>query len=224
MAVLLTLCSMWLKKLMVLKNLLLIQPRSFLKLIYPKAVWKINTSEKIIYLTFDDGPISGLTEWVLDELKKYDAKATFFCVGANILKNPTIFKRIILEGHRVANHTMFHPKGFKTKNLDYLKEVNQCKELVKNDLFRPPYGQLKRSQYKALLDKGFKIIFWDVISYDYEKINEKACLNNVIRNTKPGSIVLFHDNYKAEKNLRYSLPLYLKHFAHLQYKFNVIKS
>lgn len=224
MAVLLTLCSMWLKKLMVLKNLLLIQPRSFLKLIYPKAVWKINTSEKIIYLTFDDGPISGLTEWVLDELKKYDAKATFFCVGANILKNPTIFKRIIREGHRVANHTMFHPKGFKTKNLDYLKEVNQCKELVKNDLFRPPYGQLKRSQYKALLDKGFKIIFWDVISYDYEKINEKACLNNVIRNTKPGSIVLFHDNYKAEKNLRYSLPLYLKHFAHLQYKFNVIKS
>ena len=89
---------------MVLKNLHLIQPRSFLKLIYPKAVWKINTSEKIIYLTFDDGPISGLTEWVLDELKKYDAKATFFCVGANILKNPTIFKRIILEGHRVANH------------------------------------------------------------------------------------------------------------------------
>ena len=159
---------------MVLKNLLLIQPRSFLKLIYPKAVWKINTSEKIIYLTFDDGPISGLTEWVLDELKKYDAKATFFCVGANILKNPTIFKRIIREGHRVANHTMFHPKGFKTKNLDYLKEVNQCKELVKNDLFRPPYGQLKRSQYKALLDKGFKIIFWDVISYDYEKINEKV--------------------------------------------------
>jgi peptidoglycan-N-acetylglucosamine deacetylase len=215
---------MWLKNQMVLKNLLLIQPRSFLKLIYPKAIWKINTSEKIIYLTFDDGPIPGLTEWVLDELKKYNAKATFFCVGANILKNPTIFERIALEGHRVANHTMFHPKGFKTKNLDYLKEVNQCKELVKNDLFRPPYGQLKRSQYKALLDKGFKIIFWDVISYDYEKINEKACLNNVIRNTKPGSIVLFHDNYKAEKNLRYSLPLYLKHFAHLQYKFNVIGS
>jgi peptidoglycan/xylan/chitin deacetylase (PgdA/CDA1 family) len=215
---------MWLKNQMVLKNLLLIQPKNFLKLIYPKAIWKINTSEKIIYLTFDDGPIQGLTEWVLDELKKYNAKATFFCVGANILKNPTIFERIALEGHGVANHTMFHPKGFKTKNLDYLKEVNQCKELVKNDLFRPPYGQLKRSQYKALIDKGFKIIFWDVISYDYEKINEKACLSNVIRNTKPGSIVLFHDNYKAEKNLRYSLPLYLKHFAHLQYKFNVIGS
>lgn len=223
MCELFTPCSMWLKNIVALKNLLLIQPKPFLKLIYPKAIWKINTSEKIIYLTFDDGPIAGLTEWVLDELKKYNAKATFFCVGANILKNPSIFERILREGHKVANHTMFHPKGFKTKNLDYLKEVNQCKELVKNNLFRPPYGQLKRSQYKDLIEKGFKIIFWDVISYDYEKINEKACLNNVLQHTKSGSIVLFHDNYKAEKNLRYSLPLYLKHFAHLQYKFNVIE-
>ncbi|MDP1799787.1 MAG: polysaccharide deacetylase family protein [Bacteroidota bacterium] len=207
-----------------MKNILLIQPKSFLKLIYPKAVWKINTIEKIIYLTFDDGPIPGLTEWVLDELKKFDAKATFFCVGSNILKNPDIFERIKQEGHMVANHTMYHPRGFKTESLNYINEAEDCRKIVKNDLFRPPYGQLKRSQYKALLDKGFKIIFWDVISYDYEKISEKACANNVILNTKPGSIVLFHDNYKAEKNLRYSLPLYLKHFAHLHYKFNVIES
>jgi len=207
-----------------LKNILLIQPKSFLKLIYPKAVWKVNTTEKIIYLTFDDGPIPGLTEWVLDELKRFNAKATFFCVGSNILKNPEIFERIKAEGHKVANHTMLHPRGFKTETVNYIKEAEECREIVKNDLFRPPYGQLKRAQYKALLDKGFKIIFWDVISYDYEKISEKACANNVITNTKPGSIVLFHDNYKAEKNLRYSLPLYLKHFAHLHYKFNVIES
>jgi len=207
-----------------LKNFLLIQPKSFLKLIYPKAIWKINTSEKIIYLTFDDGPIPELTEWVLDELKKYKAKATFFCVGANILKNPHIFERVKQEGHQVANHTMLHSKGFKIDTLDYINEAEECRKIVKNDLFRPPYGQLKRSQYKVLLDKGFKIIFWDVISYDYEKISEKACIKNVIFNTKPGSIVLFHDNYKAEKNLRYTLPLYLKHFAHLQYKFNVIES
>ncbi|MEI8136996.1 MAG: polysaccharide deacetylase family protein [Bacteroidota bacterium] len=207
-----------------MKNILLIQPKSFLKLIYPKAIWKINTTQKIIYLTFDDGPIEGLTDWVLDELKKYNAKATFFCVGANIVKNPNVFERIKQEGHQVANHTMYHPKGFKTKGLDYLNEVKECKKYVKNNLFRPPYGQLKRSQYMDLLDNGFKIIFWDVISYDYEKISEKACANNVIFNTKPGSIVLFHDNYKAEKNLRYSLPLFLKHFAHLQYEFNVIES
>ncbi len=206
-----------------MKNILLIQPKSFLKLIYPKAVWKINTIEKIIYLTFDDGPIPGLTDWVLDELKKFNAKATFFCVGSNILKNPAIFERIKAEGHMVANHTMFHPKGFKTETVNYISEAEECRNIVKNDLFRPPYGQLKRAQYKALLDKGFKIIFWDVISYDYEKISEKACVNNVILNTKPGSIVLFHDNFKAEKNLRYSLPLYLKHFAHLHYKFNVIE-
>ena len=215
--------SLWLNK-FVLKPLLLIQPKPFLKLIYPKAIWKINTSEKIIYLTFDDGPIPGLTEWVLDELKKHNAKATFFCVGANIVKNRAIFERILNEGHKVANHTMFHPKGFKTKNIAYLKEVDDCEKFTKNNLFRPPYGQLKRSQYKVLLNKNYKIVFWDVISYDYEKISEKACAKNAIYNTKPGSIVLFHDNYKAEKNLRYSLPLYLKHFAHLQYKFNVIES
>ena len=215
--------NLWINKYS-LKNILLIQPKSFLKLIYPRAIWRLNTTQKIIYLTFDDGPIEGLTDWVLDELKKYNAKATFFCVGANIVKNPVIFDRIKREGHQIGNHTMYHPKGFKTKTLDYLMEVNECQVLVKNNLFRPPYGQLKHSQYKTLLDNGFKIIFWDVISYDYEKISEKACANNVIFNTKPGSIVLFHDNYKAEKNLRYSLPLFLKHFAHLQYEFKVIES
>ena len=206
-----------------MKNFLLIQPKKFLKFIYRNAFWRINTTEKIIYLTFDDGPIKELTEWVLDELHKHQAKATFFCVGANILKNPEIFNRIVQEGHVVANHTMFHPKGFKTKTSEYLSEVETCKKLVKNKLFRPPYGQLKQSQYKALLKNNFKIVFWDVISYDYEKISEKTCLNNVIKNTKPGSIVLFHDNYKAEKNLRYALPLFLKHFSALNYKFKAIE-
>lgn len=206
-----------------MKNFLLIQPKKFLKFIYRNAFWRINTAEKIIYLTFDDGPIKELTEWVLDELHKHQAKATFFCVGANILKNPEIFNRIVQEGHVVANHTMFHPKGFKTKTSEYLSEVETCEKLVKNKLFRPPYGQLKQSQYKALLKNNFKIVFWDVISYDYEKISEKACLNNVIKNTKPGSIVLFHDNYKAEKNLRYTLPHFLKHFSALNYKFKAIE-
>ncbi len=206
-----------------LKNLLLIQPKSFLKKLYPKAVWKINTTEKIIYLTFDDGPIPDLTEWVLDELNKYNAKATFFCVGANILRHETIFKRILNEGHQVANHTMFHSKGFKHSVKEYLSEINDCKQLVKNNLFRPPYGQLKRSQYKALINNKYKIVFWDVISYDYEKINAEQCAKNVISNTKNGSIVLFHDNIKAEKNMKYALPLFLKHFANLQYQFKTLE-
>lgn len=184
----------------------------------------MNTNEKIIYLTFDDGPIPGLTEWVLDELKKYDAKATFFCVGANILKHESIFERIKKEGHLVANHTMFHTKGFKNTVRDYLREVEDCKKLVGNKLFRPPYGQLKRSQYRALHKRGYNIVFWDVISYDYEKISPQACLQNTTKNTRNGSIVLFHDNVKAEKNLRYALPLFLKHFANLQFQFKALEN
>ncbi len=206
-----------------MKNLLLIQPKSFLKKLYPKAVWKINTTEKIIYLTFDDGPIPELTEWVIDELNKYNAKATFFCVGANIIKNPSIFNRIITEGHQVANHTMYHSKGFKNTVKDYLAEVNECKRLIQNNLFRPPYGQLKRSQYKALINNKYKIVFWDVISYDYEKITGEQCAKNVLSHTKNGSIVLFHDNIKAEKNLKYTLPLFLKHFANLQFEFKALE-
>jgi peptidoglycan/xylan/chitin deacetylase (PgdA/CDA1 family) len=206
-----------------LKNLLLIQPKPILRKIYPDATWKISTEEKIIYITFDDGPIPGLTEWVLDELKLYNAKATFFCVGSNILKNTAVFERVIKEEHRVANHTMHHIKGFKTTVKDYLTEAEECRSLIKNNLFRPPYGQLKRSQYKALKERGYKTVFWDVISYDYESITEKKCLGNVINNTKNGSIVLFHDSLKAEKNLRYVLPVFLKHFATLQFQFKALE-
>jgi peptidoglycan/xylan/chitin deacetylase (PgdA/CDA1 family) len=177
----------------------------------------------VIYLTFDDGPVPGLTEWVLDELKKFNAKATFFCVGANIQKHPAIFERLKSEGHTPANHTMLHIKGFKSTVKDYMNEVENCRQLVGNNLFRPPYGQLKPSQYKALRAKGFKVVFWDVISYDYEKIKEEQCFSNVMKNTRKGSVVLFHDNVKAEKNLRYTLPLFLKHFANLQFEFKALE-
>jgi peptidoglycan/xylan/chitin deacetylase (PgdA/CDA1 family) len=179
-------------------------------------------SEKKIYLTFDDGPVPELTTWVLDELKKFNIIATFFCVGANILKHPGIFERIKNEGHQVANHTMCHTKGFKTTTGDYVKEVEECKKLVSNNLFRPPYGQLKPAQYRALMERGYRIILWDVISYDFEKIPEQKCLDNVLKNTKNGSIVLFHDNVKAEKNLKYALPGFLKHFTEKGYSFSAL--
>ena len=203
---------------------MLIQPKSILKKVYPKAIWNLDRTEKTIYLTFDDGPIPNLTEWVLDELLKYNAKATFFCVGANILKHPEVFEKTLLAGHLAANHSMNHVKGFKYTVADYLKEADECKKLIGNNLFRPPYGQLKRSQYKALTEKNYKIILWDVISYDYETISPERCANNVIQNAKNGSVVLFHDNLKAEKNLKYALPLFLKHFSHLGYKFKVIET
>jgi peptidoglycan/xylan/chitin deacetylase (PgdA/CDA1 family) len=207
-----------------MKNLLLIQPNAILKKIYPRAVWNMARTEKTIYLTFDDGPIPGLSEWVLDELEKFNARATFFCVGANILKNPSIFKKIAEKGHRAANHTMFHTKGFKTTVGDYVREVEECKKLVGNNLFRPPYGQLKPSQYKALIERGYRIILWDVISYDFETISETKCADNAIKNAKNGSIVLFHDNIKAEKNLKHALPLFLKHFSEKGYSFKAIEA
>ena len=206
-----------------LKNLLLIQPKSIVRKIYPKAVWNFERNLKVIYLTFDDGPIPGLTEWVLEELKKFNAKASFFCVGANILRHPSIFEKIKADGHRVANHTMNHIKGFKSTLADYMKEVDSCKQLIGNSLFRPPYGQLKRSQYNALSEQQYKIVLWDVISYDYEEIAKTTCAVNVIRNTKNGSIVLFHDNWKAEENLKYALPLFLEHFTKLNYSFKPLE-
>jgi peptidoglycan/xylan/chitin deacetylase (PgdA/CDA1 family) len=187
--------------------------------VYPKAIWHIKTKEPIIYLTFDDGPIPGLTEWVLDILKEHSIKATFFCVGDNIQKNPRIFKRILSEGHSVGNHTYNHIKGYKTKTVDYLKNVRKCESLTRTRIFRPPYGQLKPKQYSRLIKLGFKVVLWDVISYDYEKIPKKECFKNVKNNIVPGSIVLFHDNLKAEKNLKYALPKTIEHFLKLNYNF-----
>ena len=203
---------------------LLIQPNRLLRNLYPKAVWSLNRKEKTIYLTFDDGPIPKLTEWILDELAKYNAKATFFCVGENVVRNKNIFERVILEGHKVGNHTMTHIKGFKHSVAEYMREANECRTLVNSPLFRPPYGRMKRAQYKALTQQGFRIILWDVISYDYEKISPKTCAEKVIKYAKSGSIVLFHDNLKAEANVKYALPLFLKHFSEKGFLFRALTS
>jgi peptidoglycan-N-acetylglucosamine deacetylase len=201
-------------------NKFLLQPKRAFRVLYPKAVWKVKTSSPTLYLTFDDGPIPGLTEWVLDTLKHYNIKATFFCVGQNIENNRAIFDRIINEGHTAANHTYNHIKGFKTKTQEYMSNAGKCESLTNSKLFRPPYGQLKRSQYRSLLENGYRIIMWDVISYDYEKIHPEDCLKNVLRNTKNGSIILFHDNVKAEENIRYALPKTIEHFLQLNYQFS----
>ncbi len=202
----------------------LIQPKSALKLLYPKAIWKVKSDEKKIYLTFDDGPIPVLTDWVLDVLKEHNAKATFFCVGDNIVKNKAIFERILNEGHCVGNHTFNHIKGFTTKTAVYMDNTLKCEQLTETKIFRPPYGQLKRPQYKQLLLNGYKIIMWDVISYDYEKISPETCFNNVKNNISNGSIVLFHDNIKAESNLKYALPKTIEHFSKLNYTFVSLRS
>lgn len=205
-------------KLSIRGRALLLQPNRLLRGLYPRALWRFATKQKFLCLTFDDGPIE-LTHFVLDELKKYNARASFFCVGENVEKHPEIYRRLLEEGHLTANHTQHHIKGFKYSVANYLLEVDQCQAFVDSRYFRPPYGQLKASQYKALLLKGFKIVLWDVISYDYETISEEQCLGNVIRNAREGSVVVFHDNIKAEKNLRYVLPKVLAYYHNLGYQF-----
>ncbi len=194
-----------------------------LKRTYPKCIWDIPTVDKTMYLTFDDGPTPKVTDWVLDELAKYKAKATFFCIGKNAIENPELFARITDEKHTIGNHTFSHSNGWKTKEYTYLKDVIKCQQVVKTKLFRPPYGKLTRVQTNSI-HKKFKIVMWDVLSADFDtKITPEKCLQNVLKNTTKGSIVVFHDSKKAEKNLKFVLPKMLKHFSELGFEFKAIQ-
>ena len=197
------------------------------KYIYPRLLWKVKTTEKVIYLTFDDGPIPNLTEWVLDVLKEYDAKATFFCVGENVLRNRSIYNRVLAEGHKVGNHTQHHINGKRSKAEAYLADVLACDEALDTDksyssLFRPPYGRLTNTQRKELL-KNKTIVMWDVLTQDYDQtIDPSIILRKSIAATSKGSIVVFHDNVKAEANLKAVLPAYLRHFEKAGYRFEAL--
>jgi peptidoglycan/xylan/chitin deacetylase (PgdA/CDA1 family) len=183
----------------------------FIQRLYPERVWAFSHVKDSVFLTFDDGPIPEITPWVLDELKKHNAKATFFCIGENVKKHPEIFQRILAEGHSVGNHTFNHLKGAKTETSTYIENTLLAEELIHSKLFRPPYGKITSKQAKILHEKGFKIVMWDIISYDFDaNISEEQCLQNVLKNIKPGSVVVFHDSRKAEKNLRYVLPKVLE--------------
>lgn len=197
---------------------------------FPNYVWDIATNNKELYLTFDDGPTPEVTNWTLDILKQYDAKATFFCIGANVEKHPDIFKSIIKDGHTIGNHTQNHIKGWKTKTKVYLKEVIGAQTTIHSNLenpntskvtlFRPPYGQIKPKQGKKLIELGYQIIMWDVLSFDWEQdLSEEKCLENVISKSKEGSIIVFHDSVKASKNMMYALPKVLDIFSKKGYEF-----
>ena len=193
--------------------------------------WRIPTSEKEIYLTFDDGPIPYLTEYVIDQLAAFDAKATFFCVGDNIRKHPEVFGKIIEGGHSIGNHTYNHLKAWTTDLTEYLDNVSKCARIIQREtekteqaLFRPPHGQITRKTISALKN-DYKIIMWDVLTYDFDKGHSAVKgLNRAIKSTRSGSIVVFHDNYKAEANLKYMLRRYLKHFSDLGYKFKKLST
>jgi len=186
-----------------------------IKRIFSKYVWDLPTSENVVYLTFDDGPTPEITAWTLVQLKNYNAKATFFCIGDNVEKHPTIFQTILDEGHSIGNHTFNHLKGWETKNAIYLENFKRCSLAISKfkigeqnaKLFRPPYGKIKKYQAKKIREFGYKIIMWDVLSADFDAtITPEKCLENVVKNIKPGSIIVFHDSVKSSQNLEYALP------------------
>ncbi len=203
-----------------------IKTHRIIKKIFSNYVWDIPNAENKVYLTFDDGPTPEITEWTLKLLEKHNAKATFFCIGDNVKKFPDIYQKIISSKHSIGNHTFNHLNGWKTENNIYFENVKQCQNTLeintnnskqfqeletKNSkletLFRPPYGKIKPSQSKILRKLRYKIIMWDVISYDFDvTISKEECLENVLKNVKSGSIIVFHDSQKAFTNLEYVLP------------------
>lgn len=211
-----------------------IKTHSLIKKVFSNYIWDIPNTENKIYLTFDDGPTPEITSWVLNQLEQYDAKATFFCIGKNIVAHPEIFNKIIEKGHSIGNHTYNHLNGWKTTTDKYIENFELCEVAISNQkseiknlkskIFRPPYGKIKTTQAKKLRQKGYKIIMWDVLSADFDqKITKEQCLNNVLSNTKSGSIIVFHDSVKAFKNLEYTLPKVLKHLAEHHFSFEVIE-
>lgn len=193
------------------------------KSLFPDLVWSLSSKDKVIYLSFDDGPTPEITIWTLNILKQYNAKATFFCIGRNVEEYPDIFNKIISNGHSIGNHTHNHLRGWKTKTTDYVNNVTNASQLIKSKLFRPPYGQIRPKQIKQITQKGFKIIMWTVLSIDWDKsVTTKKCLKNVINNTSSGDIVVFHDSIKAANNMQYALPKVLEYFSEKGYEFKRI--
>ena len=193
-----------------------------LQQLFRSLLWRVETTEKVLYLTFDDGPIPEVTPWVLEELQRHQAKATFFVVGENVRKHPELLQRLQAGGHTVGNHTEHHVNGWNTPTRAYLREVQECDRRVGSRLFRPPYGRIRLTQIRALR-KRFRIVMWDVLSKDYDRgIQPNECLQRVLRSARPGSIVVFHDSQKAEERLRHALPRVLGHFSELGYRFEAL--
>jgi peptidoglycan/xylan/chitin deacetylase (PgdA/CDA1 family) len=209
-----------------------IKTKSFIKRLFSNYVWDLPNTQNKIYLTFDDGPTPEITEWVLEELKKYNVKATFFCIGNNIQKHPKLFQKVINEGHVIGNHTYNHMNGWKTETKTYLENISLCEkqiqkssiENLQSKIFRPPYGKIKTAQAKIVRRLGYKIIMWDVLSADFDQtITHEKCLENVISNVKSGSVIVFHDSIKASHNLKYALPETLNILKEKGFLFDVIK-
>lgn len=190
-----------------------------LKPLGKQFLWNVKTEEKVLFLTFDDGPIPGVTPKVLDLLNQYNAKASFFCVGENVKRHPEIFKQVKNQGHLTANHTYNHLNGWKTPNYVYYKNILKSDDYNPTSYMRPPYGRITRNQADHLM-KRYTLVMWDVLSGDFDqKITPKKCARNVLESARPGSIIVFHDSIKAEKNMLFALELTLNYFSRKGYRF-----
>jgi peptidoglycan/xylan/chitin deacetylase (PgdA/CDA1 family) len=196
-----------------------------LKKMYPNLTWNMNRHEKVLYLTFDDGPHPTATPFVLEQLQSYNAKATFFCIGKNVQKHAALYQQIIAAGHNVGNHTQQHLNGWKTNNGKYLQDIQEAQMHIDSSLFRPPYGRIKKAQADALIKNNpqFKIIMWDVLSGDFDTtISGEECYFNVIKNVKEGSIIVFHDSTKAWDRMHVALPKVLQYFSEKDFVFKAL--
>jgi peptidoglycan/xylan/chitin deacetylase (PgdA/CDA1 family) len=198
-----------------------ITPPKFIRNMFPDLIWQIE-DERGVYLTFDDGPTPGITEWILATLKRYDAKATFFVLGKNVEMFPDLYEKIIAEGHRVGNHTYSHQKGYLMSLERYLEDIDLASYSVQSNLFRPPYARVSVSQLRTIAQR-YKIVMWSVISRDYNrKISKERCLQGVLPHIKAGAIILFHDSEKAFPNMSYALPKTLERITELGLKCKAI--
>ena len=201
---------------------------TWIEKIYPNFIWKVPTKKKELFLTFDDGPIPEVTPYILDMLASFNAKATFFCVGQNLVKNTDLVIRMTEQGHIIGNHTFNHLKGWQTNNFLYLKNILKTEEIIKKFqdskfLFRPPYGRIKRAQ-AANLEK-FKIIMWNRLAYDFApNLDVKSAIRQLTDDAPNGSIFVFHDNLKSSKNISQMLPKILEHYSSRGYKFHTLNS
>jgi peptidoglycan/xylan/chitin deacetylase (PgdA/CDA1 family) len=187
-----------------------LSPPKFFTNLFPRLTWSYPEDENKIYLTFDDGPTEGVTQWVLDTLKEHNVKATFFCLGKKVEMHPEIFERIVAEGHAIGNHSYSHLKGWETRTGQYVQDVDLANDILQTNLFRPPYGRIKSRQAR-ILRKRYKIIMWNLLSMDYSKwVGPKRCASIVVNNLRPGSIIVFHDSLKAERNMKYGLTKLLE--------------
>lgn len=200
-----------------------VRPPYLLRRYYSSFVWRMPDEDRVAYLTFDDGPIPEVTEFVLDTLKEHQIKATFFCIGKNVRANPSIYSRILEEGHSVGNHTENHINGWNVNTRQYVTDALSAADVIKSELFRPPYGRIRKQQ-ADMLQHRYKIVMWDVLSYDFDAaVSPEQCFNNVVRNVRPGSIIVFHDSIKARKNMEYSLPLAITKLKSEGYRFAALQ-